>query len=53
MVRLLVVAEKLRESFTFTVKVKVPGAVGVVLAIVPFAPRAKGFGSDPDARANV
>ena len=41
------------ESVTFTVNVEVPAAVGAALAIVPFVPKVRGFGSDPDAIVNV
>ena len=53
MLRLPLVAVKPSESVTFAVNVNVPAAVGVALAIVPFAPKVRGFGSDPDASANV
>ena len=48
-----VVAVLLSESVTFTVNVDVPANVGTALAIVPFAPRVRGFGSAPDASVNV
>ena len=53
MLRLAVVAVLLSESVTFTVNVEVPVAVGTALAIVPFAPKVRGFGKDPEASENV
>src|ERR1700691_227880 len=53
MLRLAVVAVLLSESVTFTVNVDVPAAVGAALAIVPFAPKVRGFGNAPDASVNV
>ena len=53
MLRLLLVVVKPSESVTFTVNVEVPAAVGTPLAIVPLAPRVKGFGSALEASVNV
>lgn len=53
MLRVPVVVVKPSESVTFTVKVKVPDAVGVALAIIPLAPRDNGLGSVPEASVNV
>ena len=53
MLRLPVVAVLPSESVTFTVNVVVPAAVGEALAMVPLAPRVKGFGSEPEASMNV
>ena len=53
MLNVPVVAVLPSESVTFTVNVDVPANVGTTLAIVPPAPNVIGFGSEPDASANV